>query len=168
MHYADASREPDGVSGAGAWTVIAGTFVYMAWSWTPHEVARFSINVLETIVKDVSARYFIAYARRQGLAATHSLSFTDNSTAEHVAERGRATTAALNELNLERQAWLVSVGVSQRSERVASADNDVADLISRGDLEEALRFPRDEGLPSVRLEVTAADRDTSRIAPTWA
>jgi hypothetical protein len=32
-------------------------------------------------------------------------------------------------------------------------DNDVADLLSRGDVEEALRFPRDCDLPCVRLQV---------------
>ena len=170
VHYADASREPgeQSASGAGAWSVIAGTFVYVEWRWTPHEVQRFSVNVLETIVKDVSGRCFIAYARQQGLAATHSLAFTDNSTAEHIAERGRASTEALNQLNAQRTQWLVDSGVHQRSERVASADNDVADLLSRNDIEEALRFPRDASLPVRRIDVLAVDRDTSHLAPTWA
>ena len=168
--YADASRETTdaAASGAGAWAVICGTFVYVEWRWLPLEIRRFSINVLETIVKDVAARLFTAHAREHGLAASHSLAFTDNSTAEHVAERGRATTEALNQLNVRRQAWLVQEGVSQRSERVASVDNDVADMLSRGDEAEALRYPKANGLPVLRLVVSDADRDTSEIAPTWA
>jgi hypothetical protein len=168
-HYGDASREIDNVesSGAGAWSVVDDVFVFIEWRWTNDDLRKFSINVLETIIKDVATRVFIGYARSQGLPATHSLAFTDNSTAEHVAERGRASTEALNVLNIERQQWLVDNNVSQRSERVASVDNDVADLLSRGDLGEALRFPRHHGLPVQRLHVDRSQYDPSRLQPTW-
>ena len=85
----------------------------------------------------------------------------------NVAERGRASTEALNVLNIERQQWLVDNNVSQRSERVASVDNDVADLLSRGDLGEALRFPQHHGLPVQRLHVDRSQYDPSRLQPTW-
>jgi hypothetical protein len=170
VHYGDASREPDNLasSGAGAWSVIAGVFVYVEWRWSADVLRRFSINVLETVVKDVAARVFVAYARSKGLAATHSLAFTDNSTAEHVAERGRASTAALHALNAARQRWLVEHRVSQRSERVASVDNDVADLLSRGDIAGALRFALSNNLPVSRLAVDPAEYDMSALPPTWA
>ena len=168
--YADASREPTQhhtESGAGAWSVIQGTFVYVEWTWTRRQVDSFSINVLETVAKDAAARCFVAYARDQGCSATHSLVFTDNTTAEHVAERGRASTHALNELNRRRQQWLVEAGVHQLTERVASVDNDVADLLSRGRVVEALRFATACDLTVKRLEVDPASRDTSGLVPTW-
>ena len=170
VHYADSSREESDLeaSGAGAWSVIAGTFVYIEWRWSAEAVRRFSINVLETVVKDVASRVFIAHARSKGLAATHSLAFTDNSTAEHVAEKGRPSTEALHQLNAARQHWLVAQRVSQRSERVASIDNDVADLLSRGDVAEALRFAEASQLPIERLAVEPAEYDTSALPPTWA
>ena len=99
---------------------------------------------------------------------THSLAFTDNSTAEHVAEKGRPSTEALHQLNAARQHWLVAQRVSQRSERVASIDNDVADLLSRGDVAEALRFAEASQLPIERLAVEPAEYDTSALPPTWA
>ena len=170
VQYADASREeakPE-ESGAGAWAIVASTFVYVEWRWRRREIERFSINVLETIVKDVAARVFVRFARSHNLPITHSLSFTDNSTAENIAERGRATTEALNELNLRRQDWLVAEGIHQRTERVASIDNDVADLLSRGEMEEALRFAKASKLPVERLRPLPDERDTSFIAPTWA
>jgi hypothetical protein len=43
---------------------------------------------------------------------------------------------------------------------VASIDNDIADLLSRGDIYEALQFPRSAGLAVQQLEV---DEDLRRI-----
>ena len=136
-------------------------------AWSRAEVDSFSINVLETVVKDVAARRFTEYAREHGMAATHSLVFTDNSTAEHVAERGRATTEALEQLNAARREWLLAAGVHQKTDRVASVENDVADALSRDAVEEALRFPRACKLPTLRLGVSHDARDTSHLAPTW-
>ena len=59
-------------------------------------------------------------------------------------------------------------GIHQRTERVASIDNDVADLFSRGELEEALRFAKAGKLSVERLQPLPDERDTSFIAPTWA
>ena len=49
-------------------------------------------------------------------------------------------------------------GVFESNERIASEDNDVADLISRGDIKESLFYPRDCGLEVVRCEIDAAYR----------
>ena len=64
----------------------------------------------------------------------------------------------MNELNKVRLSRLLEKGIFESNERVASVDNDVVDLLSRGDVEEALRFPADCGLPCVRLHVPAAYR----------
>ena len=57
-----------------------------------------------------------------------------------------------------RLSRLQARGVYESNERVASIDNDVADLISRGDITEALRFPRQCGLRIVKCEVDASYR----------
>ena len=175
VHYGDASRELDDLpgSGFGAWAVIRAqpvkpVFVYIEGRWTPQEVAHYSINVLECAVKDWAASCFIRYARSCGLAATHSLAFTDNSTAEATAEFGRTIKPGLFALNKRRQEWLIQEGVHQSTERVTSVDNDVADLLSRGSITEALRYPTECGLPVLRLELLPSERDLSHVPYTWA
>ena len=170
VHYGDASREelkPE-ESGYGAWAVVRGVFVYVEGRWSEWEIAHFSINVLETLIKDAATFTFAAYARSLGCAVTHSMAYVDNTTAENVAEYGRTTADALHALNLRRQQRLVAEGIHQASERVASVDNDVADLLSRGDIEGALRFPRSAELRVLRLEVDADAIDTSSLPQTWA
>ena len=169
VHYGDASREETdpGASGYGAWAVIGATFVYFEGRWTERQVERFSINVLETVTKDAGTFTFLAYARSVGLCPTHSLAFVDNTAAEHVAENGRTTADALHALNLRRQQRLVAEGIHQATARVTSIDNDVADMLSRGDIEGALRFPRAAGLAVLRLDVDVDMIETESLPPTW-
>ena len=72
---------------------------------------------------------------------------------------------AQHELNLRRTQWLSEHSLMETTERVASVDNDVADLLSRGAVAEALNFA--EGMPTLRLHLPQQMRDTSHIAPTW-
>jgi len=173
-HYGDASREYDeetGVadpsSGFGAWAVIDDTFCFIEGRWLADECAHFSINVLEFHTEVMGARVFVDYARSIGGTATHVHTFIDNTTAEHVAERGRTSTDGLNELNTRRQQWLVDAGVHQRTSRVASVFNDIADLLSRGDIVEALRFAEEAGLPTLRLDISPSIRSLDGIPHTW-
>ena len=77
----------------------------------------------------------------------------NGSTAEHNAERGRVGTALLNAMLIERQQRFAAHGIYARNERVASEENDIADLLSRGSIEAALQFPLSAGLKCVELEV---------------
>ena len=170
VDYADASREErnPSESGFGAWAVVLGTFVYIVDRWTAEEVRRYSINVLEAHSSSVCSRAIIEHARSLSCPATHLLAFIDNSSAENVAEFGRTQRDGLHAVNAHRLEWNVALGVSQASERVASVDNDVADLLSRGRVEEALRFPSSAGLPIVQLHLSPALRSTEHVPPTWA
>ena len=161
VRYSDAARELDKraeLSGAGAWSVIRGTFYYVHFVYEREELEAYSINVLEAHARDASGAVFLEKAEELGCKITHTTAFVDNTTAEHIAESGRTSTAMLNELNKVRLSRLLEKGIFESNERVASVDNDVADLLSRGDVEEALRFPADCGLPCVRLHVPAAYR----------
>ena len=74
----------------------------------------------------------------------------------------------MNYLNLQRQTALTSSGLHQMTLRVPSTFNDVADLLSRGEEQEALRFPRSCGLPVVELAVLPQWRDLTDVPRTWA
>jgi hypothetical protein len=170
VRYSDASREPDcpaSESGYGAWAVIEGVFVYSHGRWTTHEIEHYSINVLETKAKDMFGVVSISYARSIGLDATHTLAFTDNTTAESIAERGRTQVEALHTLNARRQQYLVAFGVHEATERVSSIDNDIADHLSRGRISDAIRFPTALGLKSHRLPIPSAVRSTDNLSLTW-
>ena len=169
IHYGDASRELGNVleSGFGAWAVIADVFVFIEGRWTEDEIKHYSINVLEAFVKDVATYRFYEFACEFDVTPTHSLAYCDNSTAESIAEFGRTTKEGLHALNARRQHWLLEHGVHQSTERVASIHNDVADLISRGKVKEALRFPESHGITVRKLLLSESQRDTSFIPPTW-
>ena len=174
-HYGDASREFDeesGVaalsSGFGAWTVIEQIFYYIEGRWTHAECKAFSINVLEFATEIFGAVVFTAQSRSVGVEVTHVHTLIDNTCAEHVSERGRTKSGAINELNSLRHDWLVAEGVHQQASRVASVFNDVADLLSRGDIDDALRFAEEANLPVIRLDVPSSLRDLSALTPTWA
>ena len=47
------------------------------------------------------------------------------------------------------------MGLHIANERIASIDNDIADLLSRGAIEEALRFPKSANVRTVELNVPA-------------
>ena len=146
---------------------VDGVFVFIEGRWTPEECAKYSINVLELHTVIMGGFTFSAYARARGLTITHLHSFVDNTTAEHVAERGRTQAEALNELNQRRQQRLVDERLHQKSSRVASVFNDIADLLSRGDVEEALRFAVEADLPTLRLHVTPVLRELASVPATW-
>ena len=174
-HYGDASREVDEDSGEvaessgfGAWCVILGTFFYIEERWLPDECRAYSINVLELATEIFGASAFVEKAAAMGVEISNIHTFVDNTCAENVSERGRTQSEALNQLNQRRHQMLRSSGLHQRTSRVASVFNDVADLLSRGDVEEALRFPRDALLPCVRLPVDSVVRSMAGIVRTWA
>jgi hypothetical protein len=162
VRYSDAARELEKraeLSGAGAWCVMRGAFYYVHFTYTRSELEAYSINVLEAHARDSSGAVFLDKAAELGCAITHTTAFVDNTTAQHIAESGRTSTAMLNALNMVRLQRLLKRGVFESNERVTSVDNDVADLLSRGDVEEALRFPIDCGLQCVRLQVPAEYRE---------
>ena len=164
VYYGDSSRElddPTKVSGFGAWSVIRGIFYYFLGEWTEEEIRRFSINVLEAKTRDDGLHAFVTKARSLGCIITHALGFTDNTSAEFTAERGRTSSDPMHELMVERYRLLQELGVHAATERVTSSDNELADGLSRGDLNEVLRVVHGAGLRSQRIFLDAAQRDTS-------
>jgi len=165
--YSDASRELDSPesSGWGAWAIVGGAVVWVEGRWLEWELTHLSINVLELAAMQFGTFTFVEYATSCGLPVSHVMEFTDNTAAEHSAERGRPHTARMHALVSGRYLWLQSRGVYSSVERVASVDNDVADGLSRGGskLADALRIAQGSGLPLKRLFVSPATRDLSSL-----
>jgi hypothetical protein len=165
--YSDASREQGAVdqSGYGAWAVIARTFVYVEGRWSDEEVAELDINVLELVAMNIGSFTFIAHAEAAGAPVTHLFEFTDNTAAEHSAERGKPRASRLGDLVRDRYDALYALGISATAERIASVDNDVADGLSRGGekLADALRIAAASGYPIRRLQPLAAWRSTAAL-----
>jgi len=75
----------------------------------------------------------------------------------------------MHHLNTQRRLWLDSHGVFQKTSRVASEDNDIADLLSRGDVDEALRMAAASGVNAIeRLQVSSELRTLIEVPATWA
>ena len=155
IEYHDASRELGNIesSGWGAWTTIRDVFYYIVGRWTMDEIETHSINVLESKVRDMGTFTFVAKARELGCTATHATTYNDNRTSEANAEYGRPGTELLNSMLKEKQERAHAMGLHIANERVASIDNDIADLLSRGDIYEALRFPRTANMRVLQLDV---------------
>ena len=163
--YGDASRELDGAeaSGLGLWFLIDGIFYYAYDEWTDDEVRRFSINVLEAKTRDIGLVMSVTQARRDGHQVTHAVGFTDNTAAEHTAERGRTTSDPLHELLVERNRQMQQLGIHAATKRVSSADNVLADWLSRGRISETVRVAVNCGYKPMHVLIPPGLRDTSSL-----
>ena len=155
--YSDASRElkSPGSSGGGAWCIMNGTFYFIERRWTDHERMTYSINVLEYAIMNMGTFTFVQEARRLRLPVSHAREHTDNTAAEHVAERGRPQTYEMHELTQHRYQRMVRESFNTATLRITSEDNDVADGLSRGGakLASALIMAVRAGLAVERLAI---------------
>ena len=155
--YSDASRElkSPGSSGGGAWCIMNGTFYFIERRWTDHERMTYSINVLEYAIMNMGTFTFVQEARRLRLPVSHAREHTDNTAAEHVAERGRPQTYEMHELTQHRYQRMVRESFNTATLRITSEDNDVADGLSRGGakLASALIMAVQAGLAVERLAI---------------
>ena len=167
VSYSDAAREiaSPHLSGYGAWTVLRGTFYYVAGLWDPSELASYSINVLELAAENMGTFPFIARARELGIEVTHSLDFVDNTAAEYSADRGSAHAAGMQELVRRRFDALDAMGIYSAVERITSVDNEWADALSRGEerVQDVLRMARALGWTPHRLYPQRTWRDLSGL-----
>ena len=165
--YSDASREKGAIdeSGYGAWVVMGGLFFYVEGRWSEAEVEMLDINTLELAAMNIGSFTFLEEARRRGISISHLCEFTDNTSAEYAADRGKPAAARLSELITRRYDALYEMGISSACERVTSVDNDIADGLSRGgeQLADALRMAAAAQLQMVRLEAVAQWRDITYL-----
>ena len=168
--YSDASREQTSPadSGYGAWAIVGDTFAYVEGRWSLEEVTELDINTLELAAMNIGSFTIMAYAKARGFKVSHLFEFTDNTAAEHSAERGKPKSSRLGALIEQRYSALHRMGVFATAERVTSVDNDVADALSRS-LEQrthALRQAAAAGYKIVQLQPLPEWRDLSEIINT--
>ena len=165
--YSDAARElaSPQVSGYGAWSVIDGTFCWLAGLWEEHELRAHSINVLELAAENMGMFALLAHARALGLEVTHVVDFVDNTSAEYSADRGKPGAPPMRELVRRRYVALDALGVYSSVRRITSADNEWADALSRGParVQDVLRMARALGMPTLELRPEQAWRDLSGL-----
>jgi hypothetical protein len=169
VSYTDASRELDSpeTSGYGGWAIVYGIFLVIYGLWSMEEMELYSINVLEAHANSFCAQIIHLRARQLGNAATHSLSFIDNTTAESIFENGRPQTDGLHQIYERRVAWGISLNAVLAADRITSEDNVVADRLSRAEIKAACAFAVHLGLPIERLYPSDDIRSMSWITPTW-
>ena len=164
--YSDASREKSSEeSGFGAWAIIGNAFVFVEGRWTEEETRVLDINSLELAAMNIGSFTIMAYAMARGFKVSHLYEFTDNTAAEHSAERGKPKSTRLGALIEQRYTALRRMGVFATAERVTSIDNDVADGLSRSleDRTNVLRQAASAGYKIIRLEPVKEWRDLSKI-----
>jgi hypothetical protein len=146
---------------------VCGIFLIIHDLWTEEEMALYSINVLEAHANSACSQAIQIRARQLGNAATHSLTFIDNTTAECVFENGKPQTDGLHQVNERRLQWTQQMGVMQAADRVTSDDNVVADRLSRAAIKEACAFASFLCMPIETIHLSHEQRSMSYITPTW-
>ena len=123
--YADAALECER-AGFGAWAVCGDELLYVQGEWSPEE-RRLLICDLE-----LAASTLGLVALQPELACASVYSFTDNTVAMSAMRRLTPSTEAMQAFTAARAAWLLEHGVTEAAERITSAANLWADMLSRG------------------------------------
>ena len=161
VQYGDASRELPTISkpaksksGFGSWSIVDGVFYFVHGLWTVAELERYSINVLEAHTMNI-ALAIVDYLRARGHVHTHLLSFSDNTSAEHTFERNRPKSDGLAACLLYRKENLDMLGIYEAVQRVTSADNEIADHLSRGRYDIVQAWCKAANLQMVEVDASA-------------
>lgn len=149
--YADAALECP-MAGFGAWTVAGEELLYVHGEWTAEE-RRLLICDLELAASTLG---LVALQPLLGRRAVYS--FSDNTVAMSAMRSAAPSTAAMQQLTTARVAWLLEADVLEAAERVTSAANLWADMLSRGDVGGVLLQALALGLRPRRVEVPASWR----------
>ncbi|MDC0525663.1 hypothetical protein OAO87_01595 [bacterium] len=146
--YADAARDC-AHAGFGAWAVADGELLYVHGRWSDAERALLICDL------ELAASTFGLVALQPELRQRHVYSFTDNTVAMAAMRSLTPSTAAMQQLTAARAAWMAERGVAEAAERVTSAANLWADMLSRGDVAGVLQQAARLGLRARRVDVPA-------------
>jgi hypothetical protein len=153
--YADASGE----IGFGAWVLHGDEVLYIIDEWSSSERDELIIADKELLASTIALEVLAPAA---DLAAVYS--FTDNTVAMGAMRKLTPSTTSAQFLIIRQVDWLLANGVSTTAERVSSAHNLWADLLSRrGGEQYFLRQAAALGLRPRKLEIPASARCTARL-----
>jgi hypothetical protein len=123
--YADAAGDSVG-AGYCAWTVVDDELLVVEGRWSAEEREHLIIADLELAASTMG---LVALQPLTGRACVYS--FTDNTVAMAAMRNLTPSTLCMQQLTVERVAWLMEHGVSEACERITSKANLWADLGSR-------------------------------------
>jgi len=130
--YADAAGDSDG-AGYCAWTVVGDELLVVEGRWSALERERLLICDLE-----LAASTFGVVALQPLVGQRFVYSFTDNTVAMSAMRKLTPSTPCMQELTVERVAWLLERDVWEATERITSKANLWADLGSRARMGELM------------------------------
>ena len=155
--YADAALECER-AGFGAWAVCGRELLYVQGEWSPAE-RKLLICDLE-----LAASTLGLVALQPHLACASVYSFTDNTVAMSAMRRLTPSTPAMQAFTADRAAWMLVHGVAESAERVTSAANLWADMLSRGHVAGVEQQAAHLGLSPRRVPVPADWRHAVAVA----
>lgn len=145
--FTDACKEVGGYSGMGGVFKLTGR-----WWWadlTDEEAFVLPIHITEMVAEIVNLRLNAKELKNSKVEA-----WCDNAAVVSVLKTQSSRDQRMVELLLVRQALLESYNITTIVEWIASEDNKMADLISRGDIEEFLELAKSEvGSPLEEVDV---------------
>ena len=163
VSFADASGAPQGgedhSGGYGMWCVRGSTLYYIHGLFTPLELSRLSITILEALASFWAE---VVFSRLCPLL-THLLSFTDNTGAEWSMRRETPHAAALQLVAQQRSSFLLERRLFARSLRVSSSSNVWADALSRQRVSSVIAEAVSIGLHTVEIPVPPGLRDVAYL-----
>ena len=157
--WADSDASTSGGFGA---CVIAGSDIYfMHDQWTDRERGIFDIADFEAIAYDFTYSFFPrvipeAFARKRIVGRV------DNENVEHAIRGNRTAKGVLNLVIKRLLLTQVQHHFMLTVTRVSTRDNELADALSRGAIEEFLKIARSLGLTPVRVLLTDNQRSLQR------
>lgn len=153
-------------TGYGGWFVWRDVLYFVADAWPPavrqaFTDGRWSISPAEAWAELL----MLSLASQVAADATAVTDFTDNESTRAAARKGRSSSATMRPI-AERIAALSSVsGRVVRTLRVTTLENKLADALSRGEEDAAVKAARELGIPAHRL---SAPRHLLDLLPTAA
>ena len=150
--YADAALDCH-MAGFGAWAVRGDELLYVHGEWTREERQLLICDL------ELAASTLGLVALQPLLRRSFIYSFTDNTVAMAAMRQMSPSTDAMQRLSAARATWMLAQGVGEAAERVTSAANLWADMLSRGDAAGVLQQAATLGLRTRRVDVPAEWRE---------
>jgi len=149
--------------GFGACVIVGSKIYYMYDEWTDDERETFDIADFEGIALDFAYRYFPrvvpeAFARKRFVGRV------DNENVEYAVRHSSTKKGVLSLVIKNLMSSQVQHSFSFTVSRVSSADNILADALSRGDLDVFIGLAQDLQLTPVRVILSPSQRSTQCYA----
>ena len=154
--YADAARACAS-AGFGAWAVKGEELIYVCGEWSSDEQQLLICDL------ELAASTFGLVALQPIVGRRAVYSYTDNTVAMSAMRSLSPTTAAMQHLTAARTSWILAEGVAEAAERITSASNLWADMLSRGDEQGVVEQAAALGLRARRVDVPAGWRELLQL-----